>query len=68
MKINEHKKGAKKCKCQRKLSHIHNLPTIKNTMEGVHCAKGGNILEYLVQKNVLSKPKHNHLTLQGVET
>jgi len=73
MKINEHKKkGGKKCECQRKLFHIQVVPNIKNIMEGVHCARGGNILEYLVKKNALSKPRHNHLsstlTLQGVQT
>jgi hypothetical protein len=73
MNINEHtKKATKKCGYQRKLSHIQIVPTIKNAMEGAHHVKGGNILEYWVKKNALSKPRHNHLssklTLQGVQT
>ncbi len=60
--MNTKKKGAKKCQYQRKLSHIQVVPTIKKAREGVHCVKGGNILEYWVKKNALSKPKHNHLS------
>jgi hypothetical protein len=45
-------------------------PPIKNVVDGVHFAKGGNILEYHEKVNVLSKPKYNHLlftlVLQGV--
>lgn len=45
-------------------------PPIKNVVDGVHFAKGGNILKYQVKVNELSKPKHNRLlftlVLQGV--
>jgi hypothetical protein len=41
-------------------------------MEGVHLAKGGNILEYKVKVNALSKPRHCHpsfmLALKGLHT
>jgi hypothetical protein len=32
-------------------------PPLKNKMEGVHLVKGGNILEYKVKMNALSKPR-----------
>jgi hypothetical protein len=41
-------------------------------MEGVHLAKGGDILEYRATVNALSKLQHNHLSsllaLQGIQT
>jgi len=41
-------------------------------MEGVHLAKGGNILEYRVKVNALSKPRLCHpsfmLALKGLQT
>ncbi len=63
MKINGHqKKGAKKWRSEKKLSHIQVIPTIKNATEGVHFARGINNLEYWVKKYALSKPRHNHLS------
>jgi hypothetical protein len=41
-------------------------------MEAMHLAKGGNILEYKVKVNALSKPRHCHpsfmLVLKGLQT
>jgi hypothetical protein len=45
-------------------------PTLRNAVEGVYFAKGGNILEYRVKANALSKPMNNipstTLTLHSV--
>jgi hypothetical protein len=35
-------------------------PPLRNAMEVVHLAKGGNILEYKVKVNALAKPRSNH--------
>jgi hypothetical protein len=45
-------------------------PPLRNTMEVVHLAKGGNILEYKAKVNALAKPRSSHplttLVLQGI--
>jgi hypothetical protein len=47
-------------------------PTLRNTTEVVHLAKGGNILEYRAKVNALVKPRSSHLSttlaLQGIQT
>jgi hypothetical protein len=35
-------------------------PSLRNVVEGVHLAKGGNILEYKAKTNALLKPRNNH--------
>jgi hypothetical protein len=59
MKINEHhKKGCDKVMdFKRNPFKLKLYPPLKNVMEGVHLAKGGNILEYKAKANALSKPK-----------
>jgi hypothetical protein len=70
--MNTKKRVQKKCRCQKKLFHIQIIPNIKNAIEGVHLARGGNILEYWTKKNALLKPRHNHISslliVQGVQT
>lgn len=36
-------------------------PPLRNAVDGVHFAKGENILEYQVKANTLSKPENNRL-------
>jgi hypothetical protein len=62
MKINEHRK--KRCgKVVDFEGHLLKLklyPPLRNAMKGVYLVKGGNILEYRVKANALSKPRTSH--------
>jgi hypothetical protein len=46
-------------------------PPLRNVVEGVYLATGGNILEYKAKANALSKPMSSHpsttLTLQPIQ-
>jgi len=59
MKINEHQKKG----CDKVVDSEGNplklklYPTLRNAVEGVYLAKGGNILEYRVKANALSRPR-----------
>jgi hypothetical protein len=74
MRINEHQKKG----CEKDVDFEKNplefklCPPLRNIMEGVHLAKGGNILEYNAKVDALSKLRHNRpsstLALQGVQT
>jgi hypothetical protein len=62
MNINEHhKKG-----CDKVVDFEGNplklklYPPLRNVVEGVHLAKGGNILEYKAKAKALLKPKKSH--------
>jgi len=62
MNINEyHKKG-----CDKAVDFKGNplklklYPPLRNVVEDVHLAKGGNILEYRAKEKALSKPKKSH--------
>jgi hypothetical protein len=61
MRINEHqKKGCDKAMdFKRNLFKLKLYPSLKNAMEGVYLVNGGNILEYRVKANALSKPRSN---------
>jgi hypothetical protein len=63
MKINEHwKKGCDKAvDFERNPFKLKLYPRLRNAMEGVYLVKGGNILEYRVKSNALSKPMNSHL-------
>ncbi len=48
---------------QREFSNPQVVPTTKNTMEGMHIVKGGNISKYQAKVNALSKLSHLSSTL-----
>jgi hypothetical protein len=64
MNINEHhKKGCDKVvDFKRNPFKLKLYPPLRNVMEGVHLAKGGNILEYKAKANALSKPRKSCLS------
>ncbi len=70
MKINEYRK--KGCDKDGNPFKLKLYPPLKNVVEGVHLAKGGNILEYRVKANALLKLNNirllTTLVLQGVQT
>jgi hypothetical protein len=65
MRINEHKKKG----CEKVMDFERNpfklklYPPLRKTTEGVYIVKGGNILEYRVKENALSKPKNSRLSI-----
>jgi hypothetical protein len=61
MWINEHqKKGCDKVvDSERNLLKLKLYPPLKNATKSVCLMKGGNILEYKVKANALSKPRSN---------
>jgi len=69
MKINEYRK--KGCDKDGNPFKLKLYPPLKNVVEGVHLAKGGNILEYRVKANALLKLNSIRLlitlALQGVQ-
>jgi hypothetical protein len=69
--VNTKRKGCDKVvDSERNPLKLKLYPTLRNAVEGVYFAKGGNILEYRVKANALSKPKNNipstTLTLHSV--
>ncbi len=44
---------------ERNLLKLKLYPPLKNATEGVYLMKGGNIMEYKVKANALSKPRSN---------
>jgi len=62
MRLNEHRKKG----CEKALDDHGNQLTLKlysplrNVIEGNILAKSGNVLEYRVKLEALSKPKHSH--------
>jgi shikimate kinase len=61
MKLNEHKKKG----CDKVVDDHGNklklklYPPLRNIIESIIIAKGGNVLEYKVKLEALSKPKHS---------
>ncbi len=64
MRINEHqKKGCDKAMdIEGNPFKLKLYPPLRNATEGVYLVKGGNILEYKVKANALSKPRNNRLS------
>jgi len=68
MKLNEHKKKG----CEKVVDDHGNkltfklYPPLRNIVESIIIAKGGNVLEYKVKLKALSKPKHSCLVVTNI--
>jgi len=65
MKLNEHRKKG----CEKTMDDDGNQLTLKlylplkNTIGGINLANSGNVLEYKVKLEALSKPRCNHFVI-----